>query len=130
MLGRAARRFRIDQIGGRPGAKGLGQVLDDGAGLGHHGAAISHHGRLAQRMDVLEFGRRQPARGGATVKAGFIGYAQLLQQPKDALGARHFKVVDGDQGAASLLADAALRSQRISVPSSGSFSYSSPAASQ
>lgn len=44
--------------------------------------------------------------------------------------AQLLKVLNGDQGAALWVAETALRSQRISVPSSGSFSYSSSAASQ
>ena len=100
------------------------QVVDDRARLVHHLPVVGDYGRLAQRMNGLEFGRRQPRGGVALVVLDLVRKAEFFKQPHHTLRARIVEVVDDDH-AISLGLDGSLlfypkyalcQRRRISAP--------------
>lgn len=87
-----------------PGAaEVLAQVLRDEAALGEdelptgsllaarcwvgRGQGDAHDGRLAERVHLVQLGRREHV-AGAPEHLDLVGHAELLEQPDEALGAR------------------------------------------
>lgn len=73
------------------------QILDDegafgdGNGLAAAGGLDGHDGRLAEVVNLLEFGRREMCGGVAVEDLELVRDVQFLEQPEDSLGAGLFK---------------------------------------
>ena len=61
------------------------QILDDCAAFGNHQPVILDNRRLAQRMNLLEFGRSEVGFGIALVGDKLVVGPQLFEQPEYAL---------------------------------------------
>ena len=72
------------------------QVIDDGAGFGHHQFAVADHRALAQGMHGFQAVGGEACYGVPLVGHDLIGQAQFLQQPEHALRAGIIEVMDLD----------------------------------
>ncbi len=63
------------------------QIIYDGAGLGDNPAAIGNNRRFAERVDLLQLGRRQQGLLVALVGDDLVGQPKLFEQPQNALRA-------------------------------------------
>jgi len=74
----------------------VGQVFEDGPGFGQDQRPVLQNRRLAERMHLAQFRRRQPGLGVALVADHFVGQAKFFQHPQHALRARLFQMVHGN----------------------------------
>lgn len=83
-------RDNVLLVGGRVGAEVLGDeaALGDDDGIAAARWRDGDDGRLAERVDGLQLGRREAGLLVAVEDFDFVGVAELLEEPDDALGAR------------------------------------------
>ena len=83
---------------GAEAAIGLGdEILDDCASRGDHLPVVLDHRRLAERVDRLQFRRREHRRLVPFVAPDVIGQLKFLEQPENALRPRIFEMMHRDR---------------------------------
>ena len=86
----------------------LAKILDDRTTFRHLQTIIFDQRRLAQGVDLLEFGRGEVGFGIALIRHDVVISVKFLQQPQDALRTAVVEMVDGDCHAALLSCDSHL----------------------
>ena len=77
----------------------LDEVFDDRARFGDGVLSVGDDRRLAERMDLLQLGRREAGRRIALVVADLVRNLELLEKPEHALRAGVVQVMDNDHAA-------------------------------